>query len=132
MMLNQGRAGSERVLKPETVELMSRNAMGDSRVTMLHTVMPPVSNDAEFFPGMSKSWGLGFMINNEQAPTGRSAGSLAWAGRRIRHADLPLRRSKVAIALLRIREGRLSGVIGIPLITVMVRKLQHFVPSDSL
>jgi methyl acetate hydrolase len=80
MMLNQGRAGSERVLKPETVELMSRNAMGDSRVTMLHTVMPPVSNDAEFFPGMSKSWGLSFMINNEQAPTGRSAGSLAWAG----------------------------------------------------
>ncbi len=80
MMLNQGRAGSEQVLKPETVELMSRNAMGDLRVTMLHTAMPPVTNDAEFFPGMPKSWGLSFMINNEQAPTGRSAGSLAWAG----------------------------------------------------
>lgn len=80
MMLNQGRAGSEQVLKPETVELMSHNAMGDSKVTMLHTVMPPVSNDAEFFPGMPKSWGLSFMINDEQAPTGRSAGSLAWAG----------------------------------------------------
>src|SRR4029077_18868225 len=36
--------------------------------------------DAEFFIGSPKSWGLTFMINEEQAPTGRSAGSLAWAG----------------------------------------------------
>jgi methyl acetate hydrolase len=80
MILNRGRAGAEQVLKPETVDLMSRNAMGDIKVTMLHTVAPAISNDAEFFPGMPKGWGLSFMINNEQAPTGRSAGSLAWAG----------------------------------------------------
>jgi methyl acetate hydrolase len=42
--------------------------------------MPDSSLDAEFFPGMVKKWGLGFMINTEAAPTGRSAGSLAWAG----------------------------------------------------
>ena len=29
---------------------------------------------------MPKSWGLTFMINDEDAPTGRPAGSLAWAG----------------------------------------------------
>jgi CubicO group peptidase (beta-lactamase class C family) len=29
---------------------------------------------------MPKGWGLSFMINDEPAPTGRSAGSLAWAG----------------------------------------------------
>jgi methyl acetate hydrolase len=29
---------------------------------------------------MVKKWGLGFMINTQEAPTGRSAGSLAWAG----------------------------------------------------
>jgi methyl acetate hydrolase len=29
---------------------------------------------------MSKSWALTFMINDEDAPTGRPAGSLAWAG----------------------------------------------------
>ena len=80
MMLNGGRAGAQQVLKPETVDLMSRNAMGDSRVTMLRTAAPALSNDAEFFPGLAKSWGLSFMINNEPAPTGRSAGSLAWAG----------------------------------------------------
>jgi methyl acetate hydrolase len=42
--------------------------------------MPTLSHDAEFFPGMPKGWGLSFMINDEQAPTGRTAGSLAWAG----------------------------------------------------
>jgi methyl acetate hydrolase len=29
---------------------------------------------------MPKSWGLTFMINEEDAPTGRPAGALAWAG----------------------------------------------------
>lgn len=80
MMLNHGRAGSEQLLKPETVELMSRNAMGDCKVIMLPTTNPSLSLDAEFFPGMPKGWGLSFMINDEQAPTGRTAGSLGWAG----------------------------------------------------
>ncbi len=47
---------------------------------MLKSVLPDSSLDAEFFPGMVKKWGLGFMINTETAPTGQSAGSLAWAG----------------------------------------------------
>src|SRR5262249_60084992 len=68
------------VLKPETVAKMSKNAMGDTKVCLLKTAMAPLSNDAEFFPGMDKQWGLSFMINNTDAPTGRSAGSLAWAG----------------------------------------------------
>jgi len=80
MILNKGAANGHRVLKPETVAAMSANNIGDTRVTKLKTVMPPFSNDAEFFPGLEKTWGLTFMINNEPAPTGRSAGSLAWAG----------------------------------------------------
>lgn len=80
MILNRGRAGATQILRPETVDLMSRNAMGDARVTLLRTAAPALSNDAEFFPGMAKSWGLSFMINNETAPTGRTAGSLTWAG----------------------------------------------------
>jgi methyl acetate hydrolase len=54
--------------------------MGDIKVGPLRTVQPEGSNDAEFFPGMPKTWSTGFMINEEEAPTGRSAGSLAWAG----------------------------------------------------
>ena len=80
MILNKGVANGSQLLKPQTVELMSTNQMGDCRVCELKTAIPSVSNDAEFFPGMPKTWGLTFMINTEPAPTGRPAGSLAWAG----------------------------------------------------
>ena len=80
MILNRGRADGAQILRPETVDMMSRNQMSDCLVCGLKTAMPPLSNDAEFFPGMPKSWGLSFMINNDDAPTGRTAGSLGWAG----------------------------------------------------
>jgi len=62
------------------VKAAAQNQMGDLNVRLLKTAMPPYSNDAEFFPGMVKKWGLGFMISTERVPGGRSAGSLAWAG----------------------------------------------------
>ena len=80
MILNQGRGNGNQILKPETIALMSKNAMGPLRVSLLRTQNPAASLDAEFFPGIEKSWGLTFMINEQQAPTGRSIGSLAWAG----------------------------------------------------
>ncbi len=80
LILNRGRANGEQLLAPETVDMMCTNQMGDSLVCELKTAIPPFSNDAEFFPGMPKTWGLTFMINNEEASTGRSAGSLGWAG----------------------------------------------------
>jgi methyl acetate hydrolase len=80
MFLNRGTLDGKTVLRPETVSTMAQNQIGDLRVVMLKTVVPGSSTDAEFFPGMVKKWGLGFMINTENAPTGRSAGSLAWAG----------------------------------------------------
>jgi len=81
MVLNRGRAdGGAQVLRPETVELMSCNAMGNVRVTMLKSVAPQFSNDAELFPGIEKSWGLSFQINEADAPTGLPKGSLMWAG----------------------------------------------------
>ena len=80
LFLNEGRANGRQVLKPETVRLAAQNQMGDLNVRLLKTAIPPYSNDAEFFPGMVKKWGLGFMINTERVQGGRSAGSLAWAG----------------------------------------------------
>jgi CubicO group peptidase (beta-lactamase class C family) len=59
---------------------MTKNNMGSSRVTLLQTAAPPLSNDAEFFPGVPKSWGLSFQINEAPVPTGRPAGGLMWAG----------------------------------------------------
>jgi methyl acetate hydrolase len=80
MFLNRGSLDGKTVLRPETVAMMAQNQIGDINVVVLKTVLPGSSADAEFFPGMVKKWGLGFMINTETAPTGRSPGSLAWAG----------------------------------------------------
>jgi len=60
---------------------MGRSQIGALSVGALRTALPASSNDAEFFPGMAKSWSLAFLINEEDAPDGcRAAGSLAWAG----------------------------------------------------
>jgi methyl acetate hydrolase len=80
VFLNEGRADGHAVLKPETVRTMTANAIGDLRVRALKTAAPASSRDAEFFPGMVKKWGLGFMISTETVPSGRAAMSLAWAG----------------------------------------------------
>ncbi|MGC2413620.1 MAG: serine hydrolase domain-containing protein [Stellaceae bacterium] len=80
VFLNEGRAEGRQVLKPQTVALMAQNAIGELNVRPLKTVVPAYSNDAEFFPGMVKKWGLGFMISTAAVPGGRGAGSLAWAG----------------------------------------------------
>jgi CubicO group peptidase (beta-lactamase class C family) len=80
MIMNGGRGNGNQVVSARTVELMSQNAIGALRVNMLPSFNPALSRNAEFFPGTPKSWGLSFMINEETAPTGRSAGSLAWGG----------------------------------------------------
>lgn len=80
MVLNRGELDGVRVLDAETVDMMCQNVIGDLRVTPMKTVMPQFANDAEFFPGLPKGWGLTWQVNLEPAPTGRSAGSLQWAG----------------------------------------------------
>jgi len=81
MWLNDGQGPRGRVLKKETVEMAAKNGLpGNMKIKGLPGVIPSLSNYAEFFPGMPKSWALTFMINEEDAPTGRPAGSLAWAG----------------------------------------------------
>ena len=80
MILNDGELDGVRVLIPETVQMMATNQIGELRVEMLKTQAPAFSNDAEFFPGDPKSWGLTFQINEVAAPTGCPAGTLMWAG----------------------------------------------------
>jgi len=80
LFLNQGRVNGRQILRPETVRLMSQNAIGELEVRLLETAVPAYSNNAGFFPGMRKKWGLGFMISPEPVPGGRGPGSLAWAG----------------------------------------------------
>ena len=80
MWLNDGAGEHGRVLKAETVRMAEKNHLGNNKVTAITGVITSLANDAEFFPGQSKSWALSFMINDEQAPTGRPVGALGWAG----------------------------------------------------
>ena len=79
-ILGLGTLDGNQILKPETVQQMAANNMGDINTTKLITAMAPFSKDADFYPGMAQKWGLSFLINTETTPQGRSAGSLAWAG----------------------------------------------------
>ena len=80
MLLHQGTFNGARVLRPETVVEMNRNQIGDLLVTPMKSFDLRRSNDAELFPAMPKKWTLGYLLTTEQAPTGRTAGSLAWGG----------------------------------------------------
>ncbi|MBV9199179.1 MAG: beta-lactamase family protein [Alphaproteobacteria bacterium] len=80
MLMHQGTFNGARLLHPETVALMGQNQIGDINAGVAKTAMPLRSNDFDFFPGIPCKWGLGYMINTEPGPNGRSAGSLAWAG----------------------------------------------------
>lgn len=80
MFLNDGNGPNGRVLKAETVDLMSQNHLGTLKSGGWKTSIPSLSNDGEFFPDVTKSWGYTFQINDEPTPSGRPAGSLMWAG----------------------------------------------------
>ena len=79
-LMHGGRFNGARILKPETVALMGQNHMGALNVQPMLSYKPAISNDVELFPGMDKKWGLSFLINTQDVPGRRSAGSLAWAG----------------------------------------------------
>jgi methyl acetate hydrolase len=77
--LNDRAGENGRVLRAETVQMAVKNGLGDLKIRMLHGVNPTLPNDVEFFPGLSKSWALTFMVNDTEAPTGRPAGAIGWA-----------------------------------------------------
>ena len=80
MILGGGTLDGAQVLQKATVDTMAQNHIGPLEVEVLKTAMPPLSRDVELFPGMSKKWGLSFLINTADVPSGRAANSLAWAG----------------------------------------------------
>ena len=80
MILNDGELDGVRVLQAETVATMAENHIGDLRVAPLVSSNGELSNDAEFFPGEPKGWGLSFQVNLSSCTTGRPAGTLMWAG----------------------------------------------------
>lgn len=82
MILNRGALDGARLLRPETVDLMASNSIGDVEVTGLPTQMPNLTWAFDFYPGQAKRWGLSFMINMTDVPGARRAGTLSWGGLR--------------------------------------------------
>jgi CubicO group peptidase (beta-lactamase class C family) len=80
MIVQGGTLGGAQLLRRETVDLMAQNQIAPLDIPYIKTAAPGLSNDVDLFPGMRKGWGLSFLINMQDAPTGRTAGSLAWAG----------------------------------------------------
>ena len=80
MFLNNGDGPNGRVLQAATVEAMCLDGLGELSSGAWVTSIPSLSNSGEFFPGLDKGWAYTFQINRQDAPTGRPAGSLSWAG----------------------------------------------------
>src|SRR5712675_119154 len=80
MILNKGRGNGNQVLKPETVEMMGQNHIGDLTIGKMTSAVAFATNDVDLYPDIVKKWGLSFLINTAKTPQGRSPGSLAWAG----------------------------------------------------
>ncbi|NOU03699.1 MAG: beta-lactamase family protein [Novosphingobium sp.] len=79
-MLRGGELDGNRILKGETAAEMGRNQVGQLRAGYMGSAMPHLAPPYDSFPDQHTGWGLGFLINPDQGPNGRSPGSLAWAG----------------------------------------------------
>jgi Beta-lactamase. len=80
MLLHGGQWNGAHVLRPETVALMHANHTGDLPAGVMRTARPEMSNDVDLFPGARVRWGLGYMLNLDPGPSGRSAGTVSWGG----------------------------------------------------
>ncbi len=80
MWLSDGRGPRGPILRPETVAMASQDGLSGKKIQKLTSTNARVTHDFEPFGAMPKSWALSFMVNDQRAPTGRTAGSLAWAG----------------------------------------------------
>jgi methyl acetate hydrolase len=80
MLLNGGSWNGARLLKSDTVAEMNKNHTGNIPAGIMKTQNPGLSNDVDLFPGAEIRWGLGYMLNMESGPNGRSAGTVSWGG----------------------------------------------------
>jgi len=102
MLLAGGTLDDVAVLRRETVELMTRNAIGDLEVPMVRSNNPALALEVETFPGQVKKWGLTFLINTEDVKGFRSGGSLTWGGVHNTYYWIDLKKRITAVALMQI------------------------------
>lgn len=78
-LLRGGELDGERILREETVDAAFTNQIGELDFpASIPTADPATSDDFEAGPGFK--WGYGLLLNTEDVPGGRRAGTGAWAG----------------------------------------------------
>jgi CubicO group peptidase (beta-lactamase class C family) len=78
-LLGGGEVDGTRILQESTVEAAFTNQIGDLDFPAQITSADPAST-ADFNAGPGCKWGLGLLLNTEDVPGRRRAGSGAWAG----------------------------------------------------
>ena len=74
------------ILKKETVrdyvfrDFIPEVGCSPSTIGDIATSIPQLSAEGKMLPGVDLGWSCGLMLNNEDVPNGRKAGSGAWAG----------------------------------------------------
>ena len=72
--------GGGPILSAASVAAMAETQWEGEEVGVLGSANPMLCAGFDPFPGNTKRWGLGFLVNPELGPNGRAVGSLAWAG----------------------------------------------------
>jgi methyl acetate hydrolase len=80
MILHKGTLDGKRIISEAGLSSMLNNQIGNTPITCLKSTAPPLTADAEFFPGRKKSHSMAFMRFDEDIPGMRHAGSQGWAG----------------------------------------------------
>lgn len=80
MLLGDGAVNGRRILAKATVDAIAELRFHAPSVGCLRATDTVDCCDVEFFPSMRKSWGLGFLINEDAVPNGRQAESFSWFG----------------------------------------------------
>lgn len=79
-ILRGGELDGQRVLRPETVDLMFTDHLdGAPLPEVMESAMPELTNDVPTLP-FKQGWGLGFHLVLEDVPGMRRAGTADWAG----------------------------------------------------
>lgn len=80
MVLRGGELDGNRILRPESIEVMLAARTGELHVQRMHSIAPRVSRDFEPFPGLTMTHSMAWCRLEEDAEERRRAGSQFWAG----------------------------------------------------
>lgn len=79
-LLRGGELAGQRILRAETVDLLLQPQVRGTHIGVLRTAMPRVAADVDLHAGAESGWALGGLVNLQAGESGRSPGSVGWAG----------------------------------------------------